>query len=326
MSGVNASTATATTATADSPAPGHTGRQPPGGDADSSRTGRFAPSPTGPLHIGSVLAALGSWLDARQRGGRWLLRIEDLDTPRVIPEAAGTMLRTLDALGLEWDGVVEYQSRNQDRYRAALQTLKDSGRVFECSCSRRELAGADTGYPGTCRDGPVRPGPTAVRLRLDPGELCFDDRVQGRCSYRLEQLGDVVIRRRDGLFAYQLAVVVDDAHQGVTDVVRGADLLDSTPWQMQLQRALGLPQPRYAHLPVVVDPGGAKLAKSRHAVPADTTRPGAVLLQALKLLRQRPPAELAGLPPAQVLAWAVPNWNPSAIQGLASIPCDVATA
>ena len=303
MNAVSASTATATTAT-----------------ADSGYVGRFAPSPTGPLHLGSVLAALGSWLDARHHGGRWLLRMEDLDTPRVVPGAADAMLRTLEALGLEWDGAVEFQSQHQDGYRDALASLSRRGLTFECSCSRRELAPVDTGYPGTCRGGPTRPGPTAVRLRLDPGELCIEDLIQNRQCWRLEQLGDVVIRRRDGRFAYQLAVVVDDARQGITHVVRGADLLDSTPWQMVLQRALQLPQPRYAHLPVVVDPDGAKLSKSQHAVAAGTSRPATVVLQVLALLRQRPPPEIFALPLKQILAWAVQNWDPLTLQGLASVP------
>jgi len=318
VSGVNASTATATTATAEGPGGGH--RRPFQDGAGASHTGRFAPSPTGPLHTGSVLAALGSWLDARHHGGRWLVRMEDLDTARVVPGAADAILRTLEALGLEWDGPVDYQSRGQDAYLSALLRLRERGLTFPCSCSRRELAQADTGYPGTCRSGPQRPGPCAERFRVQAGELCVDDRIQGRRRWDLAQLGDVVVRRRDGVFAYQLAVTVDDARQGITHVVRGADLLDSTPWQVELQRALGLPRPQYAHLPVVVDPDGAKLAKSLHALPADLSRPGATLLQVLTLLRQNPPPELAALSPEHILAWAVPKWNPSAIHGLTTLP------
>ena len=288
--------------------------------AGASYIGRFAPSPTGPLHTGSVLAALGSWLDARRHGGRWLLRMEDLDAPRMVPGAADDILRGLESLGLHWDGPVEYQSHNLEPYGAALEVLKSRGLVFECSCSRRELAGAgDTGYPGTCRHGPTHPGPTATRFRVQ-GAVNFDDLIQGRCTFQLEQLGDVVIRRRDGRYAYQLAVVVDDARQGITHVVRGADLLASTPWQVRLQQALELPQPHYVHLPLVVGTDGAKLSKSRHALPPAPSRPGAVLTQALDLLCQSPPRDLAIQPPADVLAWAMPHWNPAALHGISSVP------
>ena len=318
MNGVNASTAIATTATAEEQDPAHRGQ--PGSASGAPRIGRFAPSPTGPLHTGSVLAALGSWLDARHHDGRWLLRMEDIDTPRVVPGAADAILRTLETLGLTWDGPVQYQSRDQDAYLAALLRLRDGGLAFDCSCSRRELTPAETGYPGTCRNGPRRPGPHAVRFRVSPGRISLDDLIQGRKHWWLEQLGDVVIRRRDGLFAYQLAVVVDDARQGITHVVRGADLLDSTPWQIALQYALGLPRPQYAHLPVLTGPDGGKLAKSRHAIAADITRPGTVLVQALTLLRQDPPPELLSLPPAQILSWARQNWNPLTVQGVTSLP------
>ena len=273
------------------------------------------------MHTGSVLAAVGSYLDARHHGGRWLVRIEDLDTPRVVAGSAAAILRTLETLNLFWDGDVWYQSTRLPRYQAALALLRERGLTFECSCSRRTVtAQGDSGYPGTCRPGPQRPGPTATRLRIRSGSLEFEDRIQGPYRLDLERAGDVVIRRRDGRFAYQLAVVVDDADQGITDVVRGADLLESTPWQIELQRALGLGSPRYAHLPLVTAPDGAKLAKSRCSLPPDLSDPGQILLQALVLLRQRPPAQLTGHPPAEVLKWAVSNWKPANLHHITAVP------
>jgi len=267
-----------------------------------------------------VLAAVGSYLDARHHGGRWLVRVEDLDTPRVRPGSAADILRTLETLNLYWDGDVTYQSTRLPRYQAALAQLRERGLTFECSCSRQTVsAQGDRGYPGTCREGPRRTGPTATRFRVGSGALEFDDRIQGPCRQDLEPVGDVVIRRRDGLLAYQLAVVVDDADQGITDVVRGADLLESTPWQIQLQRALGLDSPRYAHLPVVTGPDGAKLAKSRCSLPPQLANPGQILLQALVLLRQRPPAELAGYKPAEVLKWAISNWQPANLEHITAV-------
>ena len=239
-----------------------------------------------------MLAAVGSFLDARHHGGRWQVRIEDLDTPRVKPGSADEILRTLETLNLFWDGDVTYQSARLPLYEAALQQLRQGGRTFECSCSRQTAAAqGDTGYPGTCRAGPRRAGPTATRFRVqDDAWVEFADRIQGTRRQPLAALGDVVIRRRDGLIAYQLAVVVDDADQEITDVVRGADLLASSAWQIQLQQALGYRSPRYAHLPVVTASDGGKLAKSRCSLPPDLSMPGRVLLQTLVLLEQRPPA------------------------------------
>ena len=272
--------------------------------------GRFAPSPTGPLHLGSLVAALGSFLDARQQRGRWLLRIEDLDTARVRPGCSDQIQRTLAALGLSWDGTVEYQSRRLHLYEEALRALGGRGLAYACHCTRRVLAGDGAAYPGTCRDRPAAPGPAALRFRVDETEsVSFTDRFQGASSFAMGALGDVVIRRRDGVVAYQLAVVVDDAEQGVSDVVRGADLLPSTPWQLLLQRALALPPLRYGHLPLVVEPSGAKLAKSRRSVPVDIRRASRQLIEALHLLRQTPPPELLDENPAQVLSWAVKHWQ-----------------
>ena len=286
------------------------------GDFQPSYIGRFAPSPTGPLHLGSLVAAVGSYLDARHVGGRWLVRMEDLDTTRVLPGCSDAMLRTLEAFGLHWDGEVEFQSRRTALYAEALQTLRAQGLTFECSCSRRDLGSAETGYPGTCRAGPTQNrGPTATRLRVPYGLVSFTDRVQGECCFDLRMLGDPIIRRRDGAFAYQLAVVVDDAAQGVSDVVRGADLLESTAWQIELQRALKLATPRYAHLPLIVEPNNGKLAKSRRSLGLDTARATEQLRSALTLLQHTPPSELQHSSPSQLLAWATSQWNLDRVQG-----------
>lgn len=272
--------------------------------------GRFAPSPTGSLHLGSLLAAVGSFLDARSQGGRWLVRMEDLDRTRVVPGSADEMLRTLEAFGLLWDGEIEHQSRRTHLYAEALELLRAAGHTFECSCSRRELSTEDSGYPGTCRERPRRPGDTATRFRIDETEIVdFDDRFQGPIALAMGKLGDVIVRRRDGVFAYQLAVVVDDALQGITDVVRGADLLESTGWQVALQRALRLRTPRYAHLPLLLERTGEKLSKSRRSAPLDAERAGAELLDILRLLGLSPPEALARSTPVTLLEWAAGCWR-----------------
>jgi glutamyl-Q tRNA(Asp) synthetase len=269
-----------------------------------------------------VLAAVGSYVDARHHGGRWQIRIEDLDAPRVVPGSASEILRTLETLNLFWDGEVTYQSARLPLYQAGLGRLAAAGRIYECSCPRQSwVAQGDSGYPGTCRSGPQRAGPTATRFRLRDAETVeFTDRLQGLRTQNLAALGDFIVRRRDGLIAYQLAVVIDDAEQDITDVVRGADLLDSTAWQLELQRALGYQTPRYAHLPVVTAPDGGKLAKSRNAVAPDLSDPSRILRQALVLLEQRPPADLAGLEPREVLDWAISHWDPSRLHGILSVP------
>ncbi len=281
--------------------------------------GRFAPSPTGALHLGSLLAALGSFLDARARGGRWRVRMEDLDRGRLVPGCAAHMLQTLEAFGLHWDDAVEYQSARTAHYEQALAQLHAAGLTFECSCSRRELAD-EAGYPGTCRAGPRGRGPTATRFRVAARTVEFLDRVQGTCRFDLAERGDVIVRRRDGVFAYQLAVVVDDAAQGVTDVVRGADLLDSTPWQIALQEALGLPPVRYAHLPLVTEPDGTKLAKSRRAISLNPAEAPAQLCRTLGLLRQAPPAKLELEPVGTILQWAIQHWQIAPLQGMREVP------
>jgi glutamyl-Q tRNA(Asp) synthetase len=279
---------------------------------------RFAPSPTGPLHLGSLLAAAGSYLDARSVGARWLVRIEDLDTPRVVPGCADEMLRTLEAFGFEWDGEVLFQSTRRDAYREALGKLKAAGRIYACSCSRKDLAGLtddSAGYPGTCRAGPAKSGPTSLRFRVSDTPIHFDDLFQGAQNFDLATCGDVVVERRDRLASYQLAVVVDDAFQEITRVVRGADLLSSTPWQIDLQHALSLPRPIYGHLPLLLEADGAKLSKSRHGLPLDLSAIPRSLISTLTHLSQAPPPELVHSSIKEVWEWAIRSWNPRALAG-----------
>jgi glutamyl-Q tRNA(Asp) synthetase len=281
--------------------------------------GRFAPSPTGPLHFGSLVAALASWADARRAGGEWLVRVEDIDKPREVPGAADAILRGLEDFGLCWDGVVLRQSERTALYHEALERLKCAGQAFPCACSRKEIAdsvlrpsaGGEVPYPGTCRGG-MKPGraPRSWRMQVAPVRIEFDDRVQGRVAQQLEtEAGDFVLWRADGCFAYQLAVVVDDADQEITDVVRGADLLASTPRQIWLQQALGLPTPRYAHVPVAVNEHGEKLSKQTLAAPIEHTVSAEPLWRALHFLGQRPPAELRRAPSGDLLAWAREAWD-----------------
>jgi glutamyl-Q tRNA(Asp) synthetase len=270
--------------------------------------GRFAPSPTGPLHFGSLVTALASWLDAKHAGGRWLVRMEDLDQPRQVPGAAEAILHQLERLGLHWDGAVEYQSRRGELYDDALRGI--AGWTYSCGCTRKEFADSALAmdgsrvYPGTCRGGlaPGKPART-LRLRTDAVPVKFTDRVQGEIAQNVEvEVGDFVLRRADGPYAYQLAVVVDDAAQGVTDVVRGADLLDSTARQIVLQRRLGVATPRYLHVPVAVNDAGEKLSKQAQASeigPQD-------LAPALAFLGFVPPADLA---PGELLAWGRAHWS-----------------
>lgn len=255
--------------------------------SDSYR-GRFAPSPTGPLHYGSLYAALGSWLLARSRGGQWSIRIEDIDPPREVAGAAAAQLRTLAAFGLVHDGQIVRQRARQALYAEALDRLLASGQAFACHCSRAELAAAG-GVHHRCLHG-ADGRPAAFRLKVpDPAPIAFDDGLQGHIAQDVyREVGDFVLKRADGFWAYQLAVVVDDAAQGMTDVVRGADLLDSTPRQILLQRALGLPTPRYLHLPLVNDAQGRKLSKSEAARPLDDADPLPALRSAWRDLGQAP--------------------------------------
>ena len=280
--------------------------------------GRFAPSPTGPLHFGSLVAAVASWLDARAQGGAWFVRIEDVDTTRSVPGAADAILRALDALALSWDGEVMRQSGRTARYSEALETLRARDLVYRCGCSRREIADSALSgiegpvYPGTCRGrGLGNEVAGADRLRVPDRSVGFEDRVLGSVTQHLARdLGDFVLRRRDGLFAYQLAVVVDDEDQGITDVVRGADLLHSTPRQILLQNLLGFSTPRYLHIPVAIGADGQKLSKQNLATPVDPAHPAESLARALCFLGQDVPETSH---PGELVAAAAKCWNPSRV-------------
>jgi glutamyl-Q tRNA(Asp) synthetase len=295
--------------------------------------GRFAPTPSGPLHFGSLVAALGSYLDARANRGAWLLRIEDLDTPRNAPGALDEILRQLEACALEWDEAIEYQSANLARYEAALAQLRARGAVFECSCSRREIADSSVRgiegpvYAGTCRRGadasrwetvraaaarrPVR----SWRAFAPDEDIAFDDLLQGPQSQNVARaVGDFIVHRASApgnaaMFAYQLAVVVDDAAQGITRVVRGADLLHSTARQIVLQRALDLPTPQYAHLPLALKANGDKWSKQTHAPPIEPARASNAVATALQFLGHRAPGDLRGAPARELLDWGVAHWR-----------------
>jgi glutamyl-Q tRNA(Asp) synthetase len=279
--------------------------------------GRFAPSPTGPLHFGSLVAAVASWLDARAAGGRWLVRMEDLDRPRCEAGAADAILRQLEAYGLPWDGAVLYQTQRDDAYAEALATLQAIGAVYPCACTRSQLAQAPRNhegeiiYPGTCRNGlPAGAVARAWRVRVPDLNTRFNDRIQGELQQNLaHEVGDFIVKRADGLFAYQLAVVVDDAFQGISHVVRGADLLWNTPRQVYLQGLLGLPTPLYAHVPLVTNAAGQKLSKQTLAPALPEPGRRAALALALAALGHAPPADLLGAGASELLAWAVAHWQ-----------------
>jgi len=289
--------------------------------------GRFAPSPTGPLHFGSLVAALASCCDARAAGGEWSVRIEDVDTPRSRDRIADEMLATLEAYGFEWDGEVVRQSERAALYQAALDSLAARGWIFACACTRRELETAPFGvvgerrYPGTCRNG-VAPGRKgrAWRLMVTDQAIGFHDRLQGWQEQRLDRdIGDFIIKRADGVFAYQLAVVVDDAAQGITHVVRGADLLASTPRQVWLQRQLGVPTPSYLHHPVAILPTGEKLSKQTGARPLDDADPLPALVRAWDFLAQaQPPTAPTSV--AEFWQWARSAWAPTALPPVPMLP------
>lgn len=299
----------------------------PTASQDQPVIGRFAPSPTGPLHLGSLVAALGSYLVAKSSGGSWHLRMEDLDQPRVVPGIADDMLATLELLGFQWDGEVIYQSLRTEHYRDAAQELVRRGLAYSCGCTRSEIAQISSApheegmvYPGICREGlPARKVERALRVKVYDEVISFEDVVMGRYSQHLtSSCGDFVIHRADGPYAYHLAVVVDDAALGVNQVVRGADLLSSTPRQIYLQRVFRYGTPSYCHLPLVTGPDGAKLSKRDHAVSLAAGRDlvregGALLVSALRFLGQVPPAELAGASHAEILKWGVDCFDPSAV-------------
>jgi glutamyl-Q tRNA(Asp) synthetase len=284
-----------------------------------SYRGRFAPSPTGPLHFGSLVAALGSWLLARHANGEWWVRMEDLDPPREVAGAATQQLAALDAFGLRSDGVVEWQSRRSDFYQTALDRLLAEGKAFACHCSRTDLAASD-GIHHQCVGKAQRANP-AIRLRVQPGAtISFEDGLQGDVTQDVwREVGDFVLKRADGLWAYQLAVVVDDDAQGMTDIVRGADLLDSTPRQILLQRALGLPTPRYLHLPLIVDASGHKLSKSSEAPAVDADDPLPALHAAWQALGQLSSSVEASVDAPSFLASARASFAPERLPRVTSL-------
>jgi len=294
--------------------------------------GRFAPSPTGDLHMGSLMAAVASFLAAKTAKGRWLLRIEDVDRPREVKGAAERIVRDLARFGFEWDGDIVLQSEREARYRQVLQDLQDQELVYPCSCSRREvLAAGLTGidgpvYPGFCRHGLAKPGAQlAWRFRVPDGEWGFTDPVQGHIVQNLARdVGDFVVLRADGCWAYQLAVVVDDTDFGINQIVRGADLLDSTPRQLALQAALVIEPPYYMHIPVIANERGEKLSKQTLAPALHPGQENRQLTMALQLLHQNPPLGLEKAALGEVWAWALENWNPALFPQRRS--CRVTTA
>jgi len=279
--------------------------------------GRFAPSPTGPLHFGSLVAAVASYLDAKSNHGDWLVRIEDLDKQRQVPGAADQILYTLEQLGMKWDGEVIFQSQRLDFYQAALDMLMKKNLIYPCICSRKEIADSSivglngSIYPGTCRKKTINTSSNhALRIRTDNNLIAFCDKLKGAYTQRLQRdIGDFVVRRADGMYAYQLAVVVDDADQGITHVVRGMDLLDSTPRQIYLQQLLGYITPTYMHLPVVTNQQGEKLSKQTGAKPINLSNALKQLLCALQFLGQEPPPEMVKADMSYFWQWACKHWR-----------------
>jgi glutamyl-Q tRNA(Asp) synthetase len=289
--------------------------------------GRFAPSPTGPLHFGSLVSALASYIHARAAGGQWLVRIEDLDPPREQPGAADAILSSLEHHSLHWDGAVLYQSRRHQAYAHTLEQLKQADLVYPCICTRNDLRAMGGIYDGRCRNRPVNPRrPHALRLKLydlpsgvpELPEVChFDDLFQGPQAQNLRRdVGDQIVKRKDGLFAYQLAVVVDDIAQHISHVVRGSDLLNVSARQLALFQLLGKKPPVYGHVPIAINQLGHKLSKQNYAPALNDTQAGANLWHALVFLNQNPPEDLAGASASELLSWAVNHWRTSAIQGL----------
>lgn len=282
--------------------------------------GRFAPSPSGPLHFGSLIAALASYLDARAHHGQWLLRMEDLDPAREPPQAAGQILAALEAFGLDWDEQVLYQSSRLAAYRDALQQLQRDGYLYACDCTRQQIQAQGGVYDGRCRNRKDVPQDSALRVRVADRTIHFEDRIQGATQQQLlRECGDFVLLRKDGLFAYQLAVVVDDAFQKISHVVRGSDLLESTPRQIFLQQCLGYETPRYAHFPVAVNAQNQKLSKQHFATPLDHSTPLPALLHALRFLGQAVPTDMAQSDIASILQWAIAHWDIQTVPKLANI-------
>lgn len=287
--------------------------------------GRFAPSPTGPLHFGSLVAAVGSYLDARSHDGEWLIRIEDLDPPREVYGASREILDTLKTLGMESDAPVIYQSGRSSTYESVLADLNRGRHIYPCACSRKEITDSTPGghiYPGTCRNGlPPDRNPRSLRVKVNEADIRFVDRLYGKIRQQLDlTVGDFVVRRADQLTAYQLAVVVDDARQNITHVVRGSDLLDSTPRQIHLQRLLGYPVPEYLHLPIAVNASGEKLSKQTGATAVTTIKPSRILTVVLEFLGQKPPRDLRDSTLAEFWQWGIENWDPARIPVKQSLP------
>ncbi len=273
--------------------------------------GRFAPSPTGPLHFGSLIAAVGSYLQAHQQHGQWQVRMEDLDPPREVAGAADNILRTLERYGFQWHGPVIYQSQRSDAYDDALATLGNQGHSFACSCTRKDILKAGGIYPGTCRNGAkLDTSAHAIRLNTQNAHIEFRDGLQGTIKENLEkEVGDFVLHRADGLYAYQLAVVVDDAEQGITEIVRGKDLLSSTPRQIFLQQQLNVITPHYIHLPIALNASGEKLSKQTYAAALPEKDRGKPLFKALQFLGQNPPDKLQNDSVHNIWSWAFKHWN-----------------
>jgi glutamyl-Q tRNA(Asp) synthetase len=279
--------------------------------------GRFAPSPTGPLHFGSLCTALASFLQARSQQGLWLIRIDDLDTPRNIKGSADNILKTLDAFGLHWNNSVVYQSQYLDVYYEILDQLVRDKLIYPCTCSRKTLTAI---YSGVCRDKQTQPNsPYSLRIKTDNRIISFEDELQGFISHNLAEHGDFILKRKDQIIAYQFAVVIDDDRQHINHVVRGFDLLESTPRQIYLQQILGLVTPNYMHVPVIIDEQGYKLSKQTRATAVDLKKPHAVIFELLDLLKQNPPSELQHAPSTELLGWAIEHWNPAMLKNLRAI-------
>ena len=289
---------------------------------NNSYIGRFAPTPSGPLHFGSIVAALASYLDARHNAGKWLLRIEDIDTPRVRTGADRQIINTLEMLGLEWDGAIIYQSKRLDFYEQALALLADGDLLYRCYCPRKITKGKP--YSGTCKTlANQDEKPHSLRVKTPDRPIIFDDIIQGCLAGRLNELtGDFILRRSDGLIAYNLAVVIDDAYQKITRVVRGADLLDTTFNQIYLQSILNQPTPAYAHHPLAIEDSGKKISKQDGATDVLAgVAPETVLLRALRFLGQSPNSKLAHVDKQEILAWGVTHWKIDAVPGERSPTC-----
>jgi len=290
--------------------------------------GRFAPSPTGPLHFGSLLAAISSYAPARQAQGKWLVRIEDVDLPRCDSNSTKSILTALDAYGMHWDEEIIYQSQRNKYYQAALDTLSHKNSTYHCACTRKEInkinpsTGSTHIYPGTCKNG-IPEGKTArsIRIRTNSTTISFDDCVQGTFAQNIaNEVGDFIIKRADDLFAYQLAVVVDDEEQGITDIVRGSDMLDSTPRQIFLQQQLGYFTPRYTHIPLAINSGGQKLSKQTKAPAIKIDDPRPTLINALNFLHQQVPSELRDTDIETIWQWVIQNWSTNNIPSQLSLP------